>query len=70
MVPCASPSVAIIPPGIIHSTRAVGEGTHQLIDIFAPPRADFLAQGWALNADEYPQLPAVAGAGPRNRGTK
>ena len=68
-VPCASPSVAIIPPGIIHFTRAVGAGMHQLIDIFAPPRADFMAQGWALNADEYPQVQAATGAEPRNRRT-
>ncbi|MFD5717158.1 hypothetical protein [Streptomyces sp. NPDC127036] len=57
-VPCASPSVAIIPPGVIHTTRAVGAGSHDLIDVFAPPRADFLAAGWVLNAAEYPDLSA------------
>lgn len=52
-VACASPSVALIPPGVIHTTRAVGAGGHDLIDVFAPPRADFAARGWILNADEY-----------------
>ncbi|MEU3513179.1 hypothetical protein ABZ733_36070 [Streptomyces longwoodensis] len=50
---CASPSVAIIPPGVVHTTRAVGEGSHQLIDVFAPPRTDFLERGWVLNAAAY-----------------
>jgi mannose-6-phosphate isomerase-like protein (cupin superfamily) len=50
---CGSPSVAIIPPGVVHTTRAVGAGDHHLIDVFAPPRADFTAQGWVLNQDDY-----------------
>jgi len=54
--PTASPSVALIPPGIVHTTRAVGDGVHVLIDVFAPPREDFLEQGWVLNGDDY--LPA------------
>ncbi|HEV2637347.1 MAG TPA: hypothetical protein VGX23_19500 [Actinocrinis sp.] len=57
-VRCASPSVAVIPPGIVHTTRAVDEGRHDLIDVFAPPRADFAALGWVLNADEYPDRTA------------
>lgn len=46
-------TVAIIPPGIIHTTEGSGDGRHLLIDIFAPPRADFIAKNWVFNADEY-----------------
>jgi hypothetical protein len=52
----ASPSIALIPPGIVHTTRAVGDGLHVLIDVFAPPREDFREQSWVLNDDDY--LPA------------
>ncbi|WP_331748493.1 hypothetical protein [Streptomyces chartreusis] len=48
-----SPSVTLIPPGNIHTTRAVGHGTHQLIDVFAPPRADFIENGWVRNQADY-----------------
>ncbi|GAA3311212.1 hypothetical protein [Streptomyces cinereospinus] len=51
--PCSGLAVAVIPPGVIHTTRAVGDGAHDLIDVFAPPRADFLAAGWVLNARDY-----------------
>jgi hypothetical protein len=50
-----SPSVTIIPPPLVHTTQGVGEGVHQLVDVFAPPRDDFLAQGWVLNAGDYPE---------------
>lgn len=52
-VQCTSPSVTIIPPGILHTTRAVGHQVNQLIDVFAPPRADFLDKGWVLNQSDY-----------------
>ncbi|BBG05317.1 MULTISPECIES: hypothetical protein [Pseudonocardia] len=57
-----SPGVAIIPPPTEHTSRAIGDGEHQLIDIFSPPRADFSAKpGWVRNADEYPAPEWVSG---------
>lgn len=50
---CSSPAAAIFPPPLIHTSQAIGDGSHQLIDIFGPPRADFAAQpGWLLNAED------------------
>lgn len=52
---CTSPSLTVIPAGMQHTTRAVGAGEHDMLDVFAPPRADFCAMpGWVLNAAEYP----------------
>ena len=56
-VQVASPSMTLIPPTVVHTTRAVGAGPHTLLDVFAPPREDFLANGWVLNAGDYPQAP-------------
>ena len=54
-VECASPSVCVIPPPSIHTSRWLNQGRHQLVDIFSPPRVDFSIQdGWVLNAEEYP----------------
>lgn len=54
-VECGSPSVAIIPPPVVHTSQAIGEGTNQLIDIFCPPRMDFsLMPGRVLNESTYP----------------
>ncbi len=51
---CTSPSITIIPPGMIHTTGGIGDGHHLMMDVFAPPRADFLAMdGWVVNAADY-----------------
>ncbi len=61
---CSSPAVTVIPPPAIHTSQAVGEGSHLLIDIFAPPRYDFSARpGWVVNAGDYP-MPADAATEP------
>lgn len=43
----------VIPPHLIHTTEGVGAGRHFLMDIFAPPRRDFIAKGWVANAADY-----------------
>lgn len=50
---CGSPSLCIIPPAAIHTSQDVGTGTTQLIDIFGPPRKDFIEKGWVLNGADY-----------------
>jgi hypothetical protein len=50
---CTAGSIALIPPGIIHTTEGVGDMRHILIDIFAPPRRDFIKKGQVLNSPDY-----------------
>lgn len=49
----ASPSLVVVPVNMIHTTEGVGEGRHVLIDVFSPPRADFIQSGWVFNAGDY-----------------
>ncbi len=54
-----SPSLLVIPPKVIHTSRNVNDGGSSLVDIFAPPRMDFsLKPGMVCNAADYP-MPAT-----------
>lgn len=56
-----SPSLLVIPPKVIHTSRNVNDGGSSLVDIFAPPRMDFSSKpGMVCNAADYP-MPAQAG---------
>lgn len=53
-VELAPPSLMVVPINLIHTSEGVGAGRHLLIDIFSPPRRDFIAKGWVENAPAYP----------------
>jgi hypothetical protein len=48
-----SPSLMVVPVNLIHTSEGVGDGHHLLIDVFSPPRRDFIAKGWVLNSQDY-----------------
>lgn len=55
------PSVTIIPAGVVHTSRNIGNEPGWLIDVFAPPRIDFsLEPGLVCNAHEYPLPPTFS----------
>lgn len=49
----SSPSLLVIPAEVEHTSEGVGNGPHLLIDVFSPPRADFIAKGMVANAGDY-----------------
>lgn len=52
---CAAPSLTVIPPPTVHTSRSIDPGLNQMVDLFSPPRMDFSAKpGWVLNAADYP----------------
>ena len=54
---CASPSICVIPPKVIHTSAPSDAGANVLVDIFSPPREDFSDMaGWVLNAEDYPRI--------------
>lgn len=55
-----SPSLLVVPPKAIHTSRNVNDTGATLVDIFAPPRMDFsLKPGMVCNAADYP-MPAAS----------
>ncbi len=56
----ASPSLMVVPVGLVHTSEGVGPGHHLLIDVFSPPRADFIGKGWVANANDYATPQATA----------
>lgn len=48
-----SPSLLVVPVELIHTTEGVGAGHHFLVDLFSPPRADFIGKGWVANCADY-----------------
>jgi hypothetical protein len=49
----SSPSLLVVPVEMVHTTEGSGEGRHLLIDVFSPPRGDFIDKGWVFNSSDY-----------------
>jgi mannose-6-phosphate isomerase-like protein (cupin superfamily) len=50
-----APSITVVPPYAIHTSRAQDQVVNWLCDCYSPPRKDFSGEaGWVLNADDYP----------------
>lgn len=50
-----SPSLAVIPPKVVHTSRNTNADGAWLLDIFAPPRLDFSSKpGKVANEGDYP----------------
>ena len=52
-VTCQPGTLIIVPPTVIHTTEAVGDGQHFMLNVFAPVRADHIKSGMVLNAADY-----------------
>jgi mannose-6-phosphate isomerase-like protein (cupin superfamily) len=55
-VQMGSPSLLVVPPKVIHTSRNI-DAPGVLLDIFAPPRWDFSRKGQVCNAADYPMPP-------------
>lgn len=42
-----------IPAMVEHTSEGRGPGSHLLVDLFCPPRDDYIAKGWMLNNGDY-----------------
>jgi len=60
-----APSVTVFPATVIHASRNLTPDAW-LLDVFSPPREDFLRAGLVLNAAEYPQLEEAAASDGRD----
>lgn len=57
-VEVGSPSLTVIPPKVVHTSRNLNDGGAWLLDIFAPPRMDFSSKpGKVGNEKDYPLPP-------------